>query len=338
MVNLKGGFFNSFLDDTGNGDRRYSADDLSGFFSGLISDGIFSGYADGFLVVQTDTPSMAVVVKPGKAYFNKRWMLLDSPTSPIDISSPPTTASVVRIDTIALKVDDSQRTCTIEVIAGDAGTGKPKDPTPGPNVYYYAIAFVSVKNGATSITTADIVDRRGTFDDEYSYAPYSQSILNTMDPEKLINKLSENIETNLIPQIQNEIQRARAAAEESGEDYFQPADIRLVNIELTDDERQVLPDESIVNGWYEEKSSPTYRDYPWRFDYHDDQISASDIPTVIFSYDDFKMGLFCPFANTPDVGSTLSIFASSRPIHQSGKTVIPVVTLSKAVTTESEED
>ena len=58
------GFFNSL-----NGDRKYTAEQLSSIFDGLITDGVFDSIGD--ILATVPGSGMQVIVKSGKAWFNR---------------------------------------------------------------------------------------------------------------------------------------------------------------------------------------------------------------------------------------------------------------------------
>ena len=88
---VSSGFFNA-SEQSGNRDRVYSAEDFGAIFDGIISDGIFEKYPDSVYDSETDTwspfkvvPSensttghLEVVVRPGRAWFDKTWTLNDA--------------------------------------------------------------------------------------------------------------------------------------------------------------------------------------------------------------------------------------------------------------------
>ena len=54
------GFFNS-----SNGDRKYNADQMSSYFEGLVSDGVYENVGDALIVKAGD--GMQVIVGEGRA-------------------------------------------------------------------------------------------------------------------------------------------------------------------------------------------------------------------------------------------------------------------------------
>ena len=64
---IKYGYFNSV-----NGDRKYNAEDMTMYFKGLVSDGIFQTIGDMFVVTAGD--GLTVTVGTGRALVNTHWI------------------------------------------------------------------------------------------------------------------------------------------------------------------------------------------------------------------------------------------------------------------------
>lgn len=149
------GFFNSV-----NGDRKYNAEDMSHYFEGLISDGIFETIGDRFLV--TAGEGMTVTVGTGRALIDCHWIKNDAALS---LSLDPADVQLPRKDAIVIKLDlnDSARQMSIEIIKGT-----PVFPAETPiitnteNVKYLLLAVVTINKGITSIQQNYITDYRGS--------------------------------------------------------------------------------------------------------------------------------------------------------------------------------
>lgn len=168
-MSVTSGFFNSV-----NGDRRYSAEQMSSIFDGVITDGVFGNIGNVFKVTSTD--GYKINVDTGKAWFNSAWVKNDS-ILPLVIDQ----AEVVldRIDAVVIEVDhgDSVRLGSIKVIKGISSTSAQR-PTLAKteSKHQYPIAYVYVKSGATSISQADITNMVGT-----SECPFITSVLQQTD-------------------------------------------------------------------------------------------------------------------------------------------------------------
>lgn len=148
-MSLKYGFYNSV-----NGDRVYDARDFSRIFDGVIKDGIYRGVGEAFSVAPST--GLSVTLGRGKAWFNGTWTYSDSIMT---LNLPTASSSGDRIDAIVLKVDtsDEVRANSIEVISGTASANPtPPDMTDTSTVFYHPIAFVTVSQGATSLSDSDI--------------------------------------------------------------------------------------------------------------------------------------------------------------------------------------
>lgn len=145
------GFYNSY-----NHDRLYSADQFGAIFDGLISDGVYNNVGQAFNV--TSGQGMHVNVGTGRGWFQHTWIFNDQ-TLPIEIDAAPT-GNLTRIDTIVIGVNksDAVRSSRIYAVKGTPAAS-PTKPTlsNGTNgLYEYALAFVTVNSGVTSIPSTKI--------------------------------------------------------------------------------------------------------------------------------------------------------------------------------------
>ena len=149
---LKSGFFNSV-----DGDRKYSADDLSNFFIKLISNGVFPNPSNCFKVIAKS--GLIVTVKAGFAFINAKYV---QNTSDYDLTLDAADTSNPRIDRIVLRYNATNREITLNILKGTPAT-EPEAPalTRTTTVYELALANITVAANATAIVTADISDRRG---------------------------------------------------------------------------------------------------------------------------------------------------------------------------------
>lgn len=148
---LSYGFFDSL-----NGDRKYTADQMSKMFEGLISSGIFENVGNKFLV--SASSGLSVSVGTGRAYFDGRWVYNDSAVS---VSLTASSASLSRYTAVVLRLDKGERIISIETIDGTASSNpvKPAIVRSG-DIYDVCLAYVYVGAGATTITQANIEDTR----------------------------------------------------------------------------------------------------------------------------------------------------------------------------------
>ncbi len=159
-MSLTSGFYNSM-----NGDRKYSAEQMSAIFDGVITDGIFANIGDCFRVRAGS--GNAIVVGTGKAWFNSKWILnncdyrIEMPLSD-DISD--------RIDAVIIEVNlnDNVREAGISIEKGipSVNPEKPELAT-SDCVYKYVIAYVLRKAGSTEVTQNNITNVVGTGERPY---------------------------------------------------------------------------------------------------------------------------------------------------------------------------
>ena len=145
-----GYFFNS-----NNSDRTYNAESFESWIKPLMSNGVFG---TGMQVSAQSTPDMSVSVAAGYANINGKigaWPTANTMTI--------ATASGVypRWDVIVLRRDNTNRRITLEVKTGTASlTPSAPAPTRDADIYELVLAQIYVTAGTTSITNANIVDKR----------------------------------------------------------------------------------------------------------------------------------------------------------------------------------
>lgn len=152
-MSIEFGFFNSV-----DGDRKYTADQITKYLKGLISNGILASVSDAFQVQPKNTPDMSVSVKPGKAWIDGYWVVSDADIN-IDISTVESLLN--RIDRIVLRLDHTNRKMEVAIIKGTAASS-PVAPvlTRTAEVYELCLAEIKIVSGQTSITASSITDTR----------------------------------------------------------------------------------------------------------------------------------------------------------------------------------
>lgn len=185
------GFFNAIDED-----RKYDADDMSLFFAGLITDGVFANIGEMFRVEPVDSKNPALLVKEGKCWLNNRWMYNNSDYR---INNDETTIikpaheTYDRIDVVYISINNSEdkwgRTCTIEYMNGEA-TQKPVPPDVNKNVpestYNYPIAYITVKKGTNNMinnTVEQLVGKEG-------YIQIVDSLIDSDNVQQLYERFS----------------------------------------------------------------------------------------------------------------------------------------------------
>lgn len=147
------GFFNSL-----NHDRVYSAAQMTEYFEGLVSDGVYESVG-GAMQVQA-AAGMTVNVQTGRAIIDCRWIRNDAVvTLPITASH----VTLARYTAIMVRLDYSERDISIIAVDGTP-TSSPTKPTPTntETVKDLVLAYIYIPAGATTIPQANIQDMRGT--------------------------------------------------------------------------------------------------------------------------------------------------------------------------------
>lgn len=177
------GFYNSL-----NKDRVYNAEQMSSIFNGIITDGVFASIGGSLMpIVGT---GMQVVVKTGKCWFNSTWTLNDA-LLPLDI--PTADVSLTRIDAVVVEINSavSTRANTIKVIKGTPSANPAKPVLANTEtLHQYALGYVTVSAGATSITADKIEVNVGK-----TTCPFITSVLQQTDITALFNQWDAEFNT-----------------------------------------------------------------------------------------------------------------------------------------------
>lgn len=149
------GFFNSI-----NGDRTYNADQMSSYFEGLVSDGVYANVGQSMAVLANG--DMSVNVASGRAVIGTRWVKNDNT---FNIAIDPAHPTLTRIDAIVIKLDTINRSITLEAVKGTPSETPvaPVLPT-SDTVKFLVLAYITVAAAVTSISQADIADQRSNSD------------------------------------------------------------------------------------------------------------------------------------------------------------------------------
>ena len=212
------GFFNSV-----EGDRKYDATQFASLFDGVITDGVVAAVGEFFAT--TPGGGMNVKVGTGRAWFNRTWTYSDSK---VPLTIPASDLLYDRIDAVVLEVDTriAVRNNSIKVVKGTAAA-KPSNPplTNTTDVHQYALAYVRVKHGATTIGAGDITINVGQ-----ASCPFVTSIVETPELDALFarwdaqfqewfNNIQAQLEGNIATNLQNQInQRVKIADKANGEE------------------------------------------------------------------------------------------------------------------------
>lgn len=171
---ITSGFFDSV-----SGDRTYDADQMSTYFEGLISDGVYENVGDRFAVT-TANNGMNINVGSGRAIIQSHWVKNDATTV---LTLDPADVQLNRVDAIVLRLDTSAREISLTVKKGTAVSGTPTMPTitRSGTVYELYIAAVLVNKNATQPTS--ITDLRPS-----SYCGWVTGIIQQVDTSDLFTQ------------------------------------------------------------------------------------------------------------------------------------------------------
>lgn len=164
-MSVTSGFFNSV-----SGDRRYSAEQFSAIFDGIISNGVFASVGGRFAVAPAGVPNK-MIVSTGRAWFNGVWINNDAALT-LDLTEP----SVIfdRYDAVVIEVnkDEAVREATIKVVTGTAGS-TPAKPTLTNNgtIAQYPIAYVKRIVNVSTVAASNIEYVVGTAQCPYVTGP-----------------------------------------------------------------------------------------------------------------------------------------------------------------------
>lgn len=182
---ITSGFFNSV-----NGDRKYTADQVSSIVGTLIHDGVFQTIGNSFAVEAVG--GTVISVGTGRAWFNNIWIFNDSTYS----LSMPAPGILPRVDAVVLSIDKNalSRTARIEVISGEPSSSSVDPPRPSMTnndvLNQYPLAYITRLPSEESITSDVIINTIGT-----SECPFVSGILDTIDVSELVASWESSFHT-----------------------------------------------------------------------------------------------------------------------------------------------
>lgn len=145
------GYFNSV-----NGDRRYSADQMSQYFKGLISNGVFANLG-GAMAVVADGQTMTANVSTGRAVIDCKWIENDA-AYPVTITQ--SHATLPRYTAVVVQLDETERLIRITTKDGTPAS-EPEEPEIDSETEL-CLAMILVPAGSSMIIQSRITDKRGT--------------------------------------------------------------------------------------------------------------------------------------------------------------------------------
>ena len=140
--------------DSVNGDRRYNADQMSEYFDGLISNGVYESVGDAMVV--TAGSGMVVSVRSGRAVINCKWAKVVG-TEPVKVTQ--SEPQLNRYSAIVVRLSADRRKMELACRDGEPGVYPIKPTIPDTEL---CLAWVRVRGAMSSILQSDIEDARGT--------------------------------------------------------------------------------------------------------------------------------------------------------------------------------
>lgn len=178
---IRSGFFNSV-----DKDRLYNAEDMSHYFEGLITDGVYESIGNKLQV--TANNDMTVSVQTGRAMIDCHWLKNDSI---YNLSIDSADVQYDRYDFVVVKLDlnPEVRDMTIEILPGTPGGGTPTIK-PTDKIKYLVLARITVSANTKSIAQANIFDLRGTAD-----CPWITGLIKQVDTSQLFSQWQDACES-----------------------------------------------------------------------------------------------------------------------------------------------
>lgn len=180
------GFFNSM-----DGDRLYNADQMSTYFKGLISQGVFENVGGALQVVASD--DFSVDVKTGRAIIGNvlKWIESDAV---YNLTITPAHVTLNRYTAVVIQCDLNGRDITITTKDGSYATNPTK---PAINdvagIKELCLAYIYIKAGATTITQSAIQDTRS----DSSVCGWVTGLIDQIDTEDLFDQWTAAYEENI---------------------------------------------------------------------------------------------------------------------------------------------
>ena len=146
------GFFDSI-----EGDRKYSADQMSSYFDGLVGDGIYESVGQALVI--TPGTGLSVNIGTGRGIIKCHWINNDT-VSNLEVSAH---SSLPKWVAIVMRYDKTNRLMQFDAVNGEPAAS-PDKPTLAntATLKELALAYVYLPAGATSVDAANIEDARST--------------------------------------------------------------------------------------------------------------------------------------------------------------------------------
>lgn len=284
------GFYNAI-----NHDRRYTAEQVSRIFDGIITDGVYATIGNALAV--TVNSGMQLNIGSGRAWFNHTWSYNDTTAL---VTIPAAHAVFDRIDAVVLEVNLQNRENRLTVVKGTESSDpqRPILANGAGDIYQYPLAYVTVDANATEIGHDKITPTVGS-----SECPFVTGVLQGIDVDELIATWKNQFDV-LFVELEQQISQAASQTLIDGSVTFQKLAEGAVNRLYTD-----VP--VSVEDWIEDPDTPWAEDYPYRYDITLAGVTESYIPECIFAYQQQQDGYI--YGTPRSYNGGVSIWSSEIP-------------------------
>lgn len=166
---IKSGYFNSV-----SGDRKYNAEDMTMYFKGLVSDGVYQTV--GNMLAVTPGDGLTVNLDTGRALVNMHWIENDSMVN-IDLGSASVSTEQYKLIILRCDLSENVRSVSVTVKDSSSGTVVLKNDE---NIKELCLARVRIRKNASTISQSDVRDYRGS-----TYCPWITGLIQQVDTSKL---------------------------------------------------------------------------------------------------------------------------------------------------------
>lgn len=152
------GFFNAEEQADGTYDREYFAQEFAYYFALFVGNGVFFPSSGKLQVSQNSAQNMSIDITSGDAFINGYWYNNNTTlTIPVENASP----TLNRIDSVVIEWNLTTRDIKAKIVKGkEAAEAKIPDLQRDDSVFQLRLAHISVTQGLTGITNAQITDDR----------------------------------------------------------------------------------------------------------------------------------------------------------------------------------
>lgn len=183
-MGYKSGFFEAVVDEAGEYDRVYYAQQFADYFNKFIGNGVFANPVDQLKVEALGTNTMSVLVKKGTAFINGYWFTVETNE---EVTITNASSLYPRWDAVVARCDMSERKIELFVKKGsyDDNPNKP-DIVQTSEVYELCLAYIYVDTNAVTITAENIEDTRS----DESICGFVAALVQQLDTAELFTQFT----------------------------------------------------------------------------------------------------------------------------------------------------